>query len=119
MAENGYDKQDIRKAKAGSIHLSAVVGYNCRMLSKGKPDYNPKEDEYWDSLPGTTGKMKLHEFIIKHVPKAIEEGADKVEEAERKKKEEERREAMKKQSVFNNVCIVSLANDYSIEEFIG
>ena len=64
MAENGYDKQDIRKAKAGSIHLSAVVGYNCRMLSKGKPDYNPKEDEYWDSLPGTTGKMKLTNLLF-------------------------------------------------------
>ena len=89
------------------------------MLSKGKPDYNPKEDEYWDSLPGTTGKMKpTSEFIIKHVRKAIEEGADKVEEAERKKKEEERREAMKKQSVSNNVCIV-FANDYPIEEFTG
>lgn len=120
MAENGYDKQDIRKAKAGSIHLSAVVGYNCRMLSKGKPDYNPKEDEYWDSLPGTTGKMKpTSEFIIKHVRKAIEEGADKVEEAERKKKEEERREAMKKQpSIQQRLHSASLQMTTPIEEFL-
>ena len=68
------------------------------MLTNGKPDYNPKEDEYWDSLTGTTGKMKpTSNLLHKQIKKAIEEGADKVEEAERKKKEEERREAMKKQ----------------------
>ena len=58
-------------------------------------------------------------LILNTFRKAIEEGADKVEEAERKKKEEERREAMKNSLVFNNVCIVlHLQMTTPIEEFL-
>ena len=120
MLANGYDKQDVRKAKAGSVCLSAVVGYNCRQLTLGKPDYNPKEDEYWDSLPGTTGKMKpTSEFLHKHIKKAIEDGAGKVLEAEKKKKEEERQLAIKKQpSIQDRLHHASLEMTLPIEEFL-
>ena len=120
MLANGYDKQDVRKAKAGAVHLSAVVGYNCRMLTNGKPDLNPKEDEYWDSLPGTMGKMKpTSEFLHKHIKIAMEDGTNKVEEAEKKKKEEERKEAMKKQpSIQDRLHHASLEMTLPIEEFL-
>jgi len=120
MLANGYDKQDIRKAKAGSVHLSAVVGYNCRQLTLGKPDYNEKEDQYWDSLPGTMGKMKpTSEFLHKQIKKAMADGAEKVEEAERKKAEEERREKLKKTpSIQDRLRHASLEMTLPIEEFL-
>jgi hypothetical protein len=120
MLANEYVKEDIRKAKAGSVHLSAVVGYNCRQLALGKPDYNPKEAEYWESLPGTSGKQNpTSEFLHKQIKIAIADGADKVTEAENKKKEEERILAIKKQpSIQDRLRHASLEMTLPIEEFL-
>jgi hypothetical protein len=120
MLANEYVKEDIRKAKAGSVHLSAVVGYNCRQLALGKPDYNPKEAEYWESLPGTLGKQNpTSEFLHKQIKIAIADGADKVIEAEKKKKEEERILAIKKQpSIQDRLRHASLEMTLPIEEFL-
>jgi hypothetical protein len=120
MLANEYVKEDIRKAKAGSVHLSAVVGYNCRQLALGKPDYNPKEAEYWESLPGTLGKQNpTSEFLHKQIKIAIADGADKVTEAENKKKEEERILAIKKQpSIQDRLRHASLEMTLPIEEFL-
>jgi len=120
MLANEYVKEDIRKAKAGSVHLSAVVGYNCRQLALGKPDYNPKEAEYWESLPGTLGKQNpTSDFLHKQIKIAIADGADKVTEAENKKKEEERILAIKKQpSIQDRLRHASLEMTLPIEEFL-
>ena len=120
MLANEYVKEDIRKAKAGSVHLSAVVGYNCRQLALGKPDYNPKEAEYWESLPGTSGEQKpTSEFLHKQIKIAIADGTDKVIEAENKKKEEERILAIKKQpSIQDRLRHASLEMTLPIEEFL-
>jgi hypothetical protein len=119
MLANGYDKQDVRKAKAGSIHLSAVVGYNCRQLTLGKPDYNKKEDEYWESLPGTMGNMKpTSEFINKQVKKAIEEGAEKVEEAERLAEEEARKANVKKPTIQELLHKAAMNMTDEVEQFL-
>lgn len=120
MLANGYDKQHIRKAKAGAVHLSAVVGYNCRQLTLGKPDYNEKEDQYWDSLPGTMGKMQpTSEFLHKQIKKAMIDGEELVEEAEKKKAEEERILAIKKQpSIQDLLHHASLEMTLPIEEFL-
>ena len=41
------------------------------------PHYNKKEDEYWDSLPGTMGKLQpSSKFLKERIAKAIEAGKE-------------------------------------------
>ena len=86
MLENGYDKHDVKCAKAaqGSDSFGTVVGYYCRMLTMGCPDTHEGHDKYWASLPGTIGdRVKPHsEFINKNIKAAIANGKVHVEEAE-------------------------------------
>jgi hypothetical protein len=80
MAENGYDKKQIANAKKARIPLT--VSIYCRVLLDGCPDYNPAYAEYWESLPGTGGKMRpLTEFIHPKIKEAIAQGEKIVEEA--------------------------------------
>ena len=51
------------------------------------PDYNPKEDEYWDTLPGTMGNVApATKFLKERIERAINAGSEVVKE----KKEEEK-----------------------------
>ena len=52
----------------------------------GCPEYNEKEQEYWQSCPGTSGDLKpMTEWIKKRIAELIEVGSTMIEE----KKEEE------------------------------
>jgi len=90
MLENGYDKHDVKCAKAaqGSGSFGTVVGYYCRMLTMGCPDVHEGHNRYWESLAGTMGTPKPHtEFINKNIKDAIANGKVRVEESERRIKE--------------------------------
>ena len=58
MKENGYSKNDITNAMKSAKH-EGLVGIYCRKLLDGCPDYNEKEQEYWQSCPGTSGDIAL------------------------------------------------------------
>jgi len=80
MKEHGYDKKQIANAKKG--YISPTVAIYARIMLDGCPDYNPVYAEYWESLPGTSGKLRPHsEFIHEYVAKAIAQGEKVVEEA--------------------------------------
>ena len=81
MKKNGYTAQQIKHAKAASSSkLSVTAGILAKMLINGMPDYNPKHDEYWQSLAGTTGDMKPKSvFLRQKVEESIEEGSKIVE----------------------------------------
>ena len=92
MADSGdYTKEQIKQAKAApSYVLSITAGISCKTLLDGAPDYVEKENQYWESLPGTMGsKRPVSEFIKDRVAKAIEAGSKVVVE----KKEEEKAKA--------------------------
>ena len=91
MAQNDYTKEQIRHAKAApSYELSITAAITAKQLLDGMPDYNPKEDEYWDSLPGTTGKMApASKFLKERIERAIAAGSTIVKE----KKEEEKKKS--------------------------
>ena len=87
MKQNGYTKDDIASVrKAGKFQI--VLGINCKLLLDGCPDYNEKEQEYWQSCPGTSGDIKpMTEWITKRIAELIETGSTMIEE----KKEEEKK----------------------------
>ena len=87
MKQNGHTKDDIASVrKAGKFQI--VLGINCKLLLDGCPDYNEKEQEYWQSCPGTSGDIKpMTEWITKRIAELIETGSTMIEE----KKEEEKK----------------------------
>jgi len=91
MAQNDYTKEQIRHAKAApSYELSITAAITAKQLLDGMPDYNTKEDEYWDSLPGTSGKMApASKFLKERIERAIAAGSTIVKE----KKEEEKKKS--------------------------
>ena len=51
------------------------------MLLDGCPDYNPKEQEYWQSCPGTTGDIRpMTDYLKPKIAELIEQGKDIIEE---------------------------------------
>lgn len=95
MENNGYSKEDITKCKAApSYTISTTGAILCNMLNAGMPDFNQKHDDYWQTLPGTTGHVKpTSEFIKKRVEEALDRGKKVIEE---KKDEEEKKKEVEK-----------------------
>ena len=90
MTQNGYDKKQVAAAKKGNVR--PTCGTYARILLDGCPDYNPSYAEYWESLPGTTGKVKpISETLHKWAKECIAKGETVVEEV----KEEEKEKAKK------------------------
>jgi hypothetical protein len=91
MGQNGYTKQQIKQAKAApGFSLSVTAAISAKMLLCGMPLYNKKEDEYWQSLPGTMGTTQSADvFLRKRIEECIVAGKvivdEKAEEAEEKK----------------------------------
>lgn len=92
MTKSGeYTKEQIKHAKAAPGYiLSITAGISAKQLLDGAPDYVEKENQYWESLPGTMGsKRPISEFIKTRVEEAISAGSKVVIE----KKEEENAKA--------------------------
>ena len=90
MTESGdYTKEQVKQAKAApNSSLSVTAGIIAHTLLDGAPDYNEKENKYWESLPGTMGSKKpMSEFLKKKVERAIEEGSKVVEVKQEEEKE--------------------------------
>ena len=82
MTQGGeYTKEQIKHAKAAPAScISVTAGIQCKILLDGAPDYNEKENAYWESLPGTMGTKKpLSDFVKKRIEQAIELGSKVVE----------------------------------------
>lgn len=86
-----YTKEQVKHAKAApSYILSITAGISSKQLLDGAPDYVEKENQYWESLPGTMGsKRPVSQFIKEKISQAVEVGSKVVIE----KKEEEKEKA--------------------------
>lgn len=81
LKKNKYSKADI--TAINKAYLPKIVSVLCHLLDKGCPDYNEKENEFWESLPGTTGSVRpLTEMINERIAKMIEQGQTIKEEKE-------------------------------------
>lgn len=85
MKENGYSKAEIDAVKKRGPNVT--IGISCKMLRGGMPDFNPKHDEYWQSLAGTSGTIKpASEYIRKTLVECIEQGKKIVQEVKAEEK---------------------------------
>ena len=77
-----YSAEEIKCAKAvPSYVIGTTTSINCRMLLKGMPNYNKKEDDHWQTLPGTMGVIKpTTDWIKVQIAGAIEKGKTLVKE---------------------------------------
>ena len=80
MEANGYSKEQVKQAKASpATTVSVTAGIIAKQLLEGMPDYVERENEYWESLPGTMGsKRPCTVFLKERIDKAIEEGSKVV-----------------------------------------
>ena len=80
MKDVGYSASDIQAVKSnGTDNLSSVITYAV-CLRKGMPDYHPEHAEYWESLDGTSGKLKpVSESMQSVIRKIIDEYKPAVE----------------------------------------
>ena len=68
--------------------FGSTLGASCRLLSKGFPDTHKAYSEYWESLPGTMGKVKpVSDFVNKQLNELFELGNKVIEEVKEKEKE--------------------------------
>ena len=74
MEKNEYTKEDIRCVKsAPDYELSITAAISCKLLLDGMPDFNQKEDDYWQTLAGTMGHVQpATVFVKQRIAKAIE-----------------------------------------------
>lgn len=56
LANNGYSKDQIKHIKKFGQEIGIASVYS-RCINTGMPDYHEAEAEYWESLPGTSGKL--------------------------------------------------------------
>lgn len=79
MATAGYTKSQIALAKKGPDAGPTPFVY-AKMLEDGCPDYNERYAAYWESLPGTSGKVKpITEYLKKSADAMIQRGEKFVE----------------------------------------
>ena len=117
MTQNGYAKEDIKAAKSAETwRISQTVAIYCRMMTKGMPDFNQKEDDYWQTLPGTMGNIRpVSEFIKKHLATAIEVGKTVVTE---KKVEEKKKEGVYVPTIQERLRTASMAMTVELDEVL-
>lgn len=91
MENNDYTKQDIRKAKAAP-NPNPYVAIYCRLRNLGMPSFNKAQDDYWQTLAGTSGNIRdTDDYIQENIDNMISVGSKLVKEKERIAKEEERK----------------------------
>jgi len=84
-----FGKEDIAKVKKlANWEIGFTVAIVCKLLNDGMPDYNKKEAEYWESLPGTTGELKpSSDFVNRKLKECVEKGSRAIEQKEEEEKE--------------------------------
>ena len=119
MSANGYDKYDIKCYKAAPS-VSPYLAIYARLLLLGMPDFNQKEDDYWQTLAGTSGNIGATSVYLKtHIDKAISNGKGLVEEKEAKDKvEKERLGKLYKPSIQEVMRDTAFAMTEEIEELV-
>lgn len=76
MKDNDYSKDDICAAKAANNGvIPANVAIYARMLDNGMPDYNTKEQNYYEQMPGLGNQVKpVTEYMREKIKYAIING---------------------------------------------
>lgn len=75
MKENKYTAEDIKFAKSNGSSGMTQTAIIARCLRTGMPDFNPKHNEHWQVLGGTSGEIKpVTNFVKERIAEAIAKG---------------------------------------------
>ena len=77
LAQDEYTKNDITSLKAlPNWKIQHGLCINAKLLLDGMPAFNPKEAEYWESLPGTQGVISpITDYMKERIAELVEEGS--------------------------------------------
>ena len=118
MAENGYSKDEITKIKAAPTHcLSITAGIIAKQLLDGMPDFNQKEDDYWQTLAGTMGHTQpVTLFLKEKIKQAIEAGTEVIK--DRKEVAEKKAKVVPPLSIQERIREQAYVQSDAIEEWL-
>ncbi len=112
-----YTKADIKALKSlPNWRIGHTLCISAKMLTDGCPDFNQKEDDYWQTLPGTMGRIRPStEWMRKNIEELINEGSGIVKE---KKAEEKKLENVYKPSIQERIRDQAYAQSEALEEWL-
>jgi len=83
---NGYIKEQIDILKSQQSLVTSYQATLCKCVNLGMPDYNEQHAEYWEALPGVSGKMRpISDFLHKSFETIIAKGYAEGDEPEEEK----------------------------------
>lgn len=117
MEKNGYSKDDIKAAKAADhFIISSTAAILCRLLLQGMPDFNQKEDDYWQTCAGTTGKIRpASEWVKVRIAEAIEKGKTNLKE---RKVEESKKVNTRVLTIQERLQMAAMQMSNSIDDIV-
>lgn len=120
MLDNDYTKEDVKCAKADKrFNINQSVGYLCRMLSMGMPDFFLPHEEFWASCKGTSNTIKpITEYIIPKISAAIESGKPIVDQAKLVTAAIEKETTVARPTIRQLMFEASIVMAENIDEFI-
>ena len=117
LTQEEYTKKEVSALKAlPGWKLGATLCINAKMLLDGMPDFNQKEDDYWQTLAGTMGRVRPStEWMHKQIQELIDEGSGVVKE---KKAEEIKKKNVYVPSIQERIREQAYAQSEEIEEWL-
>ena len=118
MAQNGYSKDDITKIKAAPPWCLSITAAICaKQLLDGMPDFNQKEDDYWQTLAGTMGHTQpVTVFLKEKIKQAIEAGSEVIK--DRKEVAEKKAKVVPPLSIQERIREQAYVQSDAIEEWL-
>ncbi len=118
MAENGYSKDEITKIKAAPPWCLSITAAICsKQLLDGMPDFNQKEDDYWQTLAGTMGHTQpVTLFLKEKIKQAIEAGTEVIK--DRKEVAEKKAKVVPPLSIQERIREQAYVQSDAIEEWL-
>jgi len=117
LEQKEYSKSDVQAIKAlPNYRVSSTLSISAKLLLDGMPDYNKKEDDYWQSLAGTMGNCKpTTEWMTKMIAELIDEGSRVV---KVKKKEEKAKSNVYVPSIQERIREQAYKQSEALEEWL-
>ena len=118
MSQNGYSKDDITKIKAAPPWCLSITAAICaKQLLDGMPDFNQKEDDYWQTLAGTMGHTQpVTVFLKEKIKQAIEAGSEVIK--DRKEVAEKKAKVVPPLSIQERIREQAYVQSDAIEEWL-
>lgn len=118
MAQNGYSKDEITKIKAAPPWCLSITAAICaKQLLDGMPDFNQKEDDYWQTLAGTMGHTQpVTVFLKEKIKQAIEAGSEVIK--DRKEVAEKKAKVVPPLSIQERIREQAYVQSDAIEEWL-